>query len=171
MKSTSNDMQSTLKLLSQSPEETRLIGNTISAHAKSGDIILLTGDLGAGKTCLTQGLLLGLGSNETARSPTFVIATEYVARIRLYHLDLYRLDHLEEIEDLGLDEYLFGEGICVVEWAEKGDGLWPNDHLTIRMDQVASKTRLLTLLANGNRHCALLDAIGGTVPDMTTVAK
>jgi len=171
MNFTSNDMQSTLNLLSRSPEETRRIGSAISVHAQSGDIVLLTGDLGAGKTCLTQGLLLGLDSNDTARSPTFVIATEYAARIPLYHLDLYRLDHLEEIEDLGLDEYLFGDGICVVEWAEKGNGLWPNDHLAIRMDQFKSTTRLLTLLANGNRHCALLDAVRSDIPDMTTAAK
>ena len=114
-----------LHLQSRSAEYTREIGREIGSRARKGEVILLSGDLGSGKTTLTQGVLLGLGSDEFARSPTFVLVNEYNARIPLYHMDLYRLDSFEAIDGLGLDEYLFGDGLCVVEWANKAEGVLP----------------------------------------------
>ena len=107
-------------------------------RAREGDVVLLTGDLGAGKTTLTQGILHGLGSNEFARSPTFVLVNEYDARIPLYHMDFYRLGSFEDIDGLGLDDYLFGDGICVIEWADKADGYFPADHLSVSIDVAGS---------------------------------
>ena len=90
--------------------------------ASAGYVVLLNGPLGAGKTCLTQGILRGLGSDDHARSPTFVLVAEYEARLTLYHVDLYRTDGPSDIEELGIEEYLWGDGVCVMEWAEKARG-------------------------------------------------
>ena len=108
-----------LTLSSYGPEETQAIGRILGRSAEPGDVFLLVGDLGAGKTCLTQGILFGLGSEEFARSPTFVLVSQYPGRLTMYHMDLYRLDTFAEVLDLGLDEYLFGDGVSVVEWADK----------------------------------------------------
>src|SRR5690349_17851059 len=105
------------EFVTHNPEETQDIGWRLGELAQAGDVFLLTGDLGAGKTCLTQGIAYGLGSKEYAASPSFVIMRELKGRLTLYHMDLYRLDRIEEIVDLGLDDYLYGKGVCVVEWA------------------------------------------------------
>ena len=93
----------------------------LGGQLKPGDIVLLFGDLGAGKTTLTQGITRGLGmaKNEYIRSPTFTLINEYQARVPIYHIDLYRMDSVQEIESLGLEEVLFAEGVAIVEWAEK----------------------------------------------------
>ncbi len=109
---------SQLKLISHSPEQTQELGRHIGELALAGDVFLLAGELGAGKTCLTQGIAWGLGINEYTLSPTFVIMRELYGRLPLYHIDLYRLDRIEESLDLGLDDYLYGRGVCVIEWAE-----------------------------------------------------
>ena len=96
-----------------------------------GELVLMSGDLGAGKTCMTQGIAWGLGVNEHARSPTFVLVSEYEGRHMLFHADLYRVDDPLEAEDLGLDETYGNGGVCVVEWAEKADAIFPEDHLRV----------------------------------------
>ena len=99
-------MRNTSHIVSLSAEETLRIGAELGERLLPGDALLLTGDLGAGKTTLTQGIAMGLGVVERPRSPTFVMATEYHGRLPLYHLDLYRVDHLGELGELGLDEYM-----------------------------------------------------------------
>jgi tRNA threonylcarbamoyladenosine biosynthesis protein TsaE len=141
-----------LEIMSHGPEETRAIGRAMGANAVPGDIFLLVGGLGTGKTCLTQGVLWGLGSGEYARSPTFVLMAQYRGRIPLYHVDLYRLDSLQEVADLGLDEYLLGDGVCVVEWAEKAPAAFPDAHLMVRIDLLDDTTRRMTLTATDRRH-------------------
>ena len=110
-----------MKKQSRSPEETLQLGKTIGGSLISGDIILLFGDLGAGKTCLTQGICNGLGLNDDIyiRSPTFTLINEYPGRFPVYHIDLYRIDNHEEIYSLGLEEILFNRGVTIIEWAEK----------------------------------------------------
>jgi len=130
-----------IDLISHSPEETQKIGVRIGELSLPGDVFLLTGSLGAGKTCLTQGIAWGLNIKEYALSPTFVIAREMHGRLPLYHIDLYRLDNIDEIEDLGLDDYLYGKGACVVEWAEKALGLLPSEHLLVQMDFLSDTER------------------------------
>jgi len=145
-----------LDLISHSPEETQKIGAGIGELALPGDIYLLVGRLGTGKTCLTQGIAHGLNIKEYALSPSFVIVRELYGRLPLYHIDLFRLDHIEEIEELGLDDYLYGKGVCVVEWAEKGLSVLPNEHLLIQIDFVSDTERSFRLKPRGKRYLEIL---------------
>jgi tRNA threonylcarbamoyladenosine biosynthesis protein TsaE len=123
-----------LKIQTNTPEETQQVGRIIGQQAWPGDIYLLTGPLGAGKTCLTQGIAWGLGVIGYARSPTFVLMTRYQGRFTLHHLDLYRIKDPLEAWDLGLDEQLSGDGVCVVEWADRAEEVFPEDALWIALD-------------------------------------
>ena len=147
-----------LKLNSHSPEQTQLLGSYLGELAQKADIFLLTGELGTGKTCLVQGIARGLDVKEYAFSPSFVILREYHGRLPLYHIDFYRLDHIEEIADLGLEEYFYGDGVCVVEWAEKGLQVVPRDNLLITIHYIpASETgRSICLEPQGERYYELL---------------
>ena len=150
-----------LKLNSHSPEQTQLLGSCLGKLAQRGDIFLLVGDLGAGKTCFVQGIAQGLDIEEYAFSPSFVIVREYHGRLPLYHVDFYRLDYIEEISDLGLEEYLYGDGVCVVEWAEKGLQILPQDNLFITLNYTsASETqRTICLEAQGERYLELIEQL------------
>ena len=149
-----------LSLHSDSVETTHELGRAIGANVRPGDILLLTGGLGAGKTTLTQGILWGLGADEYARSPTFVLVNEYYARIPVYHMDLYRLDSFEEIDGLGLEDYLYGDGLCVIEWADKAQGYFPVDHVDITIETVSDSARVFTLDANDtDRRQPMFDAL------------
>ena len=144
------------KLISHSPEQTQKFGVSIGELALPGDILLLVGSLGTGKTCLTQGIAWGLGIKEYTMSPSFVIVRELYGRLPLYHIDLYRLDHLEEIVELGLDDYLYGNGVCVVEWAEKGLSLLPPEHLMIQISFLSDTERSFQLQPSGQRYREIL---------------
>jgi len=145
-----------LELTSYSPEETQKIGVQLGELARPGDVFLLVGELGAGKTCLTQGIAWGLEIKDYAQSPSFVIMRELYGRLSLYHIDLFRLDHVAEIEGLGLDDYLYGKGICVVEWAEKGIPLLPPEHLLIEISYLDDTKRGFHLKPCGKRYQELL---------------
>ena len=110
-----------MKKISHSPKETLQLGKSLGSSLIPGDIILLNGDLGAGKTHLTQGICYGMGLDKGSyiRSPTFTLINEYHGKLPIYHIDLYRIDSLEEIYSLGLEEILFNQGITIIEWAEK----------------------------------------------------
>ena len=152
-----------LRLQSRSADSTREIGREIGSRARRGEVILLIGDLGSGKTTLTQGILQGLGSDEFARSPTFVLVNEYDARIPLYHMDLYRLVSFEDIDGLGLDDYLFGDGLCVIEWADKAEGYFLVDHLAVSIEVTGDNLRTLTLLScTDRRYADLLESLART---------
>jgi tRNA threonylcarbamoyladenosine biosynthesis protein TsaE len=127
------------QIISNSPEDTQRLGKRLGELAQVGDVFLLVGRLGTGKTCLTQGIARGLGIEGGATSPSFVIVKEYYGRLPLYHIDLYRLDQTEEVLELGLDEYLYGNGICVVEWAEKGLNVLPQEYLLIKLEHLVSE--------------------------------
>jgi len=151
-----------MEIISRSPEDTQALGVRIGELSRPGDVYLLTGELGAGKTCLTQGIALGLDITEYAASPSFVLVRELYGRLPLYHIDLYRLDHLEEIADLGLDDYLYGNGVCVVEWAAKGLGLLPEEHLLIEIGYLSDTDRRLQLKPGGPRYQEILTGLGNT---------
>jgi len=144
-----------ITLITDSPEETRRLGAHLGRLAQGNDIYLLTGKLGTGKTHLVQGIAFGLGVTEYACSPSFMIAREYHGRLVLYHLDLYRLDHIEEIADLGLDEYFRDDAVCAIEWAEKGSGLLPQDNLTIELEHLPGDKRKFTFVPLGARYTRL----------------
>jgi len=148
-----------LDLASHSPEETQRIGVCLGRLAQPGDVFLLVGELGAGKTCLTQGIAWGLDIKDYALSPSFVIMRELYGRLPLYHIDLFRLDALAEIEDLGLDDYLYGSGVCVVEWAEKGLELLPPEHLLTSIYFRDDTQRNLHLKPSGKRYQELLASL------------
>jgi len=148
--------KSHLELTSHSPEQTQRLGIRIGELALPGDILLLVGTLGAGKTCLTQGIAWGLGIEEYALSPSFVIIRELHGRLPLYHIDLYRLDHIEEIAELGLDDYLYGSGVCVVEWAEKGLSALPAEHLLIQISYLSDSERSFQFKPSGKRYLEIL---------------
>ncbi|MBI4339333.1 MAG: tRNA (adenosine(37)-N6)-threonylcarbamoyltransferase complex ATPase subunit type 1 TsaE [Chloroflexi bacterium] len=149
----------TLEITTHSPEETQALGEALGGAAQPGDLFLLCGALGAGKTCLVQGIARGLGIQEPVRSPTFVLATEHPGRLTLYHLDLYRLEGALELEDLGLDDYIEGEGVCVVEWADKALRAFPPEHLLVELEDMAPQSRRIRLTPRGPRYRQLVQGL------------
>ena len=150
-----------LKLNSNSPKQTQLLGSYLGKLVQKADVFLLVGELGTGKTCLVQGIAHGLDVKEYPFSPSFVILREYHGRLPLYHIDFYRLDHIKEIADLGLEEYFYGDGVSVVEWAEKGLQIIPPENLLITIHYIpASETgRSICLKPQGERYQALIEQL------------
>jgi len=144
------------ELVSQSPEQTQRLGVRIGELALPGDVFLLVGELGTGKTCLTQGIAWGLDIKEYAMSPSFVIVRELYGRLPLYHIDLYRLDRIEESLELGLDDYLYGRGVCVVEWAEKALSILPKNYLLIKISYLSDTGRSFQMEPSGERYLKLV---------------
>ena len=156
-----------VRLRSASVAETRRLGQALGKLLAPGDIILLEGTLGAGKTALTQGIGKGLGVSVVINSPTFTILKEYSGRLPLYHFDLYRIDDPEEVFALGFEDYFTGDGVCVIEWAERGatadapDAPWPPSYLRIRLRAAeggAREERLIEATGAGPRGAELLAA-------------
>lgn len=117
----------------KSADDTRALGAALAELARPGDIILLTGDLGSGKTVFAQGFAQGLGVTERVTSPTFTLARSYTGRCRLHHLDVYRLDHLQEAIDLGLPELVDDEAVSLIEWGDVVVPALPADFLEVRL--------------------------------------
>ncbi|MCL4541723.1 MAG: tRNA (adenosine(37)-N6)-threonylcarbamoyltransferase complex ATPase subunit type 1 TsaE [Chloroflexi bacterium] len=142
-------------IVSRSADDTRRVGIRLATVLSPGSVLLLSGELGAGKTTFTQGVAAGLGIREAVTSPTFVLAHEFAGRIPLYHLDFYRLKDGRDLQELGFDDYLWGDGICVAEWPERVDSL-PDDALAIHFEVVSDHERSITVGALGPRHEAML---------------
>ncbi len=139
--------------------ETKSLGEKIGKKLQGGEVIALIGELGAGKTCLTQGLALGLGVNprEYVTSPSFTLVNEYQGRVPLYHIDLFRLKNSEEAEALGCEEYFYGEGVTVVEWADKAENLFPEEEcLRIELTPLGEDQRRIILKPFGRRYREIL---------------
>ncbi|EJO5348066.1 tRNA (adenosine(37)-N6)-threonylcarbamoyltransferase complex ATPase subunit type 1 TsaE [Clostridium botulinum] len=131
------------------------IGNFIGRNCNSKDIICLNGDLGAGKTHLSKGIAKGLNIKENITSPTFNIVNEYNGRLKLYHFDVYRVNDPDEIEAIGFDEYIFGEGISIIEWSDYIKELIPKEHMDIRINKIpemGENYRKITINYYGNRY-------------------
>ena len=148
-----------MKLISESPEETQRLGQELGRLAEPGELFFLVGSLGTGKTCLTQGIAWGLGIEEYTMSPSFVIMRELYGRLPLYHIDLYRLDRIEESMELGLDEYLYGRGVCVVEWADKALSILPSEHILIEVGYLSDTERGFQLKPSGQRYLDMLSQL------------
>lgn len=156
---TTNQRAYSLHLSTESPQQTRLLGQRLGRLLQSGDLICLQGDLGTGKTCLTQGIGQGLRLDMAITSPTFIIVNEYRLpnrSYRLYHIDLYRIQSTAEAHVTGLDDYIYGDGICVIEWAERVREILPEDRLWITMHYVDATRRDLRLQGQGERSRSLL---------------
>ncbi|MCL2719233.1 MAG: tRNA (adenosine(37)-N6)-threonylcarbamoyltransferase complex ATPase subunit type 1 TsaE [Lachnospiraceae bacterium] len=120
--------------------ETFLLGKMIGEGAKSGDVIALTGDLGCGKTVLTQGIAAGLGINEVVNSPTFVILQEYESgRLPFYHFDVYRISDVREMDETGYHEYVYGDGVALIEWANLIEEILPAEYMQIEIKKDLDK--------------------------------
>ena len=121
-----------MKLLSDSEENTLQIAESIAGELKGGEVLLLTGDLGAGKTVFAKGIARGLGITETVTSPTFTVANTYEGRLKLYHFDMYRISDYREAEETGIQDFIGNKnGVCVIEWAENIKELLPKDAIRI----------------------------------------
>ena len=157
----------TLVLRTADPEETRRLGAALGERAMAGDVFLLSGPLGAGKTCFTQGLARGLGVSGYVRSPTFVLMTRHHGRLTLHHVDLYRIGSPEEAWDLGLDEQLFDSGVCVIEWAERAEDLLPDDAIWIEFDYgPGDEVRDIVIEGMTQRHVDLFADIKSVVSSL-----
>lgn len=123
-----------------SPEETFELGKTIGEQAKPGEIYTLTGDLGVGKTVFAQGLARGLGITEPISSPTFTIVQIYeTGRLPFCHFDVYRIGDVEEMEEIGYEDYFYGEGVCLIEWADLIKEILPEETVPIRIEKGLEK--------------------------------
>ncbi|MBM4406887.1 MAG: tRNA (adenosine(37)-N6)-threonylcarbamoyltransferase complex ATPase subunit type 1 TsaE [Chloroflexi bacterium] len=152
-------MPTSLEFLSSSPEETQAIAQRLGEACRGGEVFLLIGDLGAGKTCFTQGLAKGLGVEEYVHSPTFVLVAQYHGRLTVHHVDLYRIDSTPEAVDLGLDDYFNSTAVTVIEWADKAPLAMPPDRLRVEMTDLGGTKRRITVTAQGGRSQRLLQAV------------
>ncbi len=146
-------MKTVYTLQSESASHTLAVGRILGEVLEPGDIVALEGDLGSGKTCLTQGIARGLGVPPVyvVTSPTFTLVNEYPGRLVLYHLDVYRLSGPGDLEDMGCDDFLFGRGVAVIEWAEKVRDVLPEETLWIRMTWIDETKRRLVLSGDEKR--------------------
>ncbi len=124
-----------------SSEATKELGKKIGAALKAGDVLALTGDLGSGKTTFVQGLAQGLGVLDYVKIPSFTILNEYSGYIPLYHLDLYRLGNLNELTEIGIEDFFYTDGVTVVEWAEKALPILPHKYILIRFIYTGENAR------------------------------
>ncbi|MGI6538786.1 MAG: tRNA (adenosine(37)-N6)-threonylcarbamoyltransferase complex ATPase subunit type 1 TsaE [Caldicoprobacterales bacterium] len=139
--------------LTKSDEETYQLGKVIGENARPGDIFLLYGDLGSGKTVLSRGISHGAGYKGLVTSPTFTLMNIYEGRYPVYHFDIYRINYPEELYDLDYEEFFFGTGITIVEWSEKLGSLLPSEYLKITISQIAGEnTRRIAVEPIGNKY-------------------
>lgn len=149
-----------MKIISKSVNNTLKIGAKIARNLQKGDIICLFGELGSGKTVLTKGIASGLGiRKDRVISPSFVLIRQYRGEIPFYHFDLYRLKMPKDILGLGYEEYLYDEGITVIEWADRLKYLLPQEYLKIELFIKPGSQRLLKFKAIGSRYKELLDRV------------
>lgn len=147
-----------MDLIAHTVEETQAIASRLAQHLQAGDVLLLQGELGAGKTTFTKGLAVGLGITRNVKSPTYTLIREYTeGRLPLYHMDVYRLEE-SGTADLGLEEYFDGDGVCVVEWPQFAAEDLPTEFLAISFQKNAEhdEERMLSLTAHGSRYLELL---------------
>jgi len=136
-------------MITHSPEETKTFGQRLSSRLKPGDVICLYGDLGSGKTCLVQGICRGWGVREPVVSPSFTLLNEYQAQNPVYHFDLYRLKSPDELQNIGFQEYLYGDGLVLIEWPGNAGRELPEDRLDIFITMPSPKEREFRINAAG----------------------
>ena len=149
--------QHVLDIISHSVAQTIRFGQRLGELLCPGDLLLLLGDFGTGKTHLIKGIAQGLGSADLVNSPSFVLMNEYRAgshhgRIPIYHADLYRIENPDELAGIGLEEAWAGDGVCLIEWAEQAGGMLPQQHLAIYLQHLAETKRTLRLVPHGARY-------------------
>ncbi|EYE89574.1 ATP-binding protein [Fervidicella metallireducens AeB] len=139
-----------MNIITKSPEETYELGIKIGKNLIVGDVISLNGDLGAGKTHLTKGIAEGMGVKDYITSPTFTIVNEYCGRLPLYHFDVYRIDDIQEMYEIGFDEYLYGNGACIIEWGNIVKELLPSNTIYINVYKIDDTVREFEIKSDRN---------------------
>ena len=147
-----------LKLKSESPEDTIELGKKIGSILNSGDIVCLQGDLGAGKTYLTKGIMKGLGVEREIVSPTYNLIKEYQGRLPAYHIDLYRVSDEQQLHDVGFEDYIYSEGVSVIEWPDKSGSLMPDSYLNIII-KGQQQERTIKLIPQANKYIPMLEEL------------
>jgi tRNA threonylcarbamoyladenosine biosynthesis protein TsaE len=139
--------------------ETERLGRWLGQRLRPGDFVALVGDLGAGKTHLSGGILQGLGVERTGGSPTFTLLWEYQGRLPVYHWDVYRLCSPADLEDLGYEEYFYGDGVNLVEWADRIEPLWPEEYLRIDLTYGEGESERQARFTATSRYAQLLEEL------------
>ncbi len=153
-----------MKFLSRSVKDTVKLGKALANRLSKGDIVCLFGNLGSGKTVLAKGIAEGLGiKTKTVISPTFVLMRQYDSKIPLNHFDLYRLEDPKDVLFLGYEEYLYGDGITVIEWADKLKNLLPKDYLKVELSLAGKTHRHIKLIGKGPRYKELVKEINENI--------
>jgi tRNA threonylcarbamoyladenosine biosynthesis protein TsaE len=149
-------------ITSRSPQETQHLGALLGKYVTEGLVIALSGELGSGKTCLVQGIAEGLGlpGDHYVTSPSYVLVNEYAGAPRLFHLDLYRIDNVLQLDDTGIEEMLYSDHVTVIEWAEKMAALLPKERLNVFISIMDDQTRDFHLTASGQSAVDLLEKCG-----------
>ena len=137
------------EFITNAPEQTEALGQALARIISQGTVLALQGELATGKTCLVRGMARELASNASVSSPTFTLVNEYGQNPTLYHLDLYRLNGPDELANLGFEELVRPDSLCVIEWAERAAGYLPEPHIHIDLQHIASDTRKLTITPHG----------------------
>ncbi len=137
--------------VTHSPTQTQALGRRLGAALAPGDTLALCGDLGSGKTTLVQGLARALGVRETVTSPTFTLVREYRGRLPIYHVDFFRLDQVEELETIGYDEFVAGQGVTLIEWAQKMRERLPREYVELTFAVTGPSVRTITAVPHGPR--------------------
>lgn len=152
-------------ITADSPAATQALGRHLASLLQPGDLIALEGNLGAGKTFLTQEVCAGLGvDREQVGSPTFVLIQEYDGRLPIFHMDCYRLADVDEFLELGVDEILGGNGVCLIEWADRVAEALPADRLTIRIEAIGQTSREFRITSGGERSDRLAQSLRRQIP-------
>jgi len=154
--------QNTLDFISHSEAQTRRLGVRLAALLQPGDVLALVGDLGTGKTRWVQGICRGLDVTDLVVSPSFTLVNEYEGRWPVYHIDLYRLADAVETLTFGLEEYLYGSGISLIEWADRATDYLPSDYLTIELYHLEETKRRVVLRPYGQRFVTVVEAFKET---------
>ena len=142
------------EILSRAAEQTYQFGIALGKELQAGDLVALSGDLGAGKTCCVQGIASGLEVSDRGMvtSPTFTLIQEYQGRVPIYHFDVYRLSSEDDLYDLGYEEYFYGDGVTLIEWAERIPAFLPAEYAAIHLRIEPSQTRRIRFQAHGTRY-------------------
>jgi len=151
-----------IELLAETPEDTRAVGEAVASLLRPGDAVALTGELGAGKTTFVRGAARGLGFEGNVASPTFTLVREYRGRLPIYHVDVYRLERVQDVLDLGLDEMIADGGVLFVEWGDAVEGLLPDDQLLVELTVPGEgEERSLVLTGMGRSWAARWERLEG----------
>jgi tRNA threonylcarbamoyladenosine biosynthesis protein TsaE len=150
-------------LVSESPGETFRLGKILGKKAVAGDVYCLSGNLGTGKTVFARGVAAGLGVKGRVASPTFTLINEYQGRLPFYHIDVYRLGGSGEMADLGYEEYLYGQGVILIEWAERVPEVLPEERLDLELARTGDNSRQFRFVPRGARYQRLVEEIRADV--------